>query len=298
MRDYTDAYMMYHLEGLPALLVAVAIFSIFFYVFIYLPFKFVTKLLAHAKHKADKVLLLQQNVVIAEYEPPAGLSPAEVGYLYDTKLNAEELYGTIVDLQQRGLVMLDDNRINAVKPSPPDMPEFDRHIIGWLSEHENQVITRPLLKREAVKSNLVMNRLLRESGYLLSFTEQAKRSFMRLGIIMVALFILFPVLAFRPHTIGGVEAIIFFFIFTWPGYFIFAAVLYSTASKIAGEPWLGSPKLKAIWPEIEGFRHFIELTEQQQLKFESTQTEQNIKDKNLPYAIALGIDTGMLEKLT
>jgi hypothetical protein len=73
--------------------------------------------------------------------------------------------------------------------------------------------------------------------------------------------------------------------------------LYRAYQKIAGEPWLGTKKLKQVWSEIEGYRHFIEVVEADKLEFDSENTKGIVKNKTLPYAIALGFNTGWTKKI-
>ena len=50
--------------------------------------------------------LRNMRTVVAEYEPPFDLRPAEIAYLYDTTMGEEEVLATIFDLERRGYVML------------------------------------------------------------------------------------------------------------------------------------------------------------------------------------------------
>jgi len=47
---------------------------------------------------------LKNQTITAEYEPPLGLNPAEIGYLFDGKLRELEVGATIIGLIQRGLL--------------------------------------------------------------------------------------------------------------------------------------------------------------------------------------------------
>jgi hypothetical protein len=50
-------------------------------------------------------------------------------------------------------------------------------------------------------------------------------------------------------------------------------------------------KFKQIWPEIEGYRDYIRQVEVDELKFESEELKTSSKNKALPYAIALELNT-------
>lgn len=290
----------FELSGTPALLVMIVLLSLFAYLFLYLPVKLITTVIAHGKQKADRLRLLQQKTVIAEYDPPANLTPAEIGFLFDAKLSIAEVFATIVNLQQRSLATIGENEgklmVYEVKIGQSSTA-FEGYILGRLDNHKGKTINKRFLENIRRSGDQVMKQQLQEKGYLLPIKEQIKRSFLRLSFIMAMLIILFPVLAFRPNTLEEITNTVFFLIVFWPGYFIVSIFLYSTYQKIAGEPWLGTGKLKQIWTDIEGYRGFIQMVELDNLQFESETTKGIIKDKTLPYAIALGFNTGWLKKV-
>lgn len=289
-------YFAVELTGLPAFLIIVAVL----YIFIYLPLKLVISVIAKGKQKTDHVRLLRQKTVIAEYSAPADLTPSELGFLYDSKLSTAEVYATIIALQQQGLVVLEETDsgliIGETRQAPLSLKEADKYVLGILGENRAQALTKRLLEKMLSAVQLIIKRQLYEQGYLVSPIEQIKRSFIRLGLIACSLMALTIFGLFR-HSLSDPTGPIFFAIFFSPFYFFISIFLYLKFKKIAGEPWLGSPKLKTIWPEIEGYHQYISLVEIDNLKFDSEDTKQAIKDKNLPYAIAFDFNTGWLDKL-
>lgn len=100
-----------------------------------------------------------------------------------------------------------------------------------------------------------------------------------------------------PKTWGEVGGILLFLILFAPVYIVITIFLYIKFRKIDGADWLGTPKLKAIWPDIEGYRQFIKLVELDRLRYDTEQTEHKIKNSALPYAVALGFNTGWRKQL-
>ncbi len=288
------------LSGFPAVASSLILIALPFYLFVYLPIKLVTVVVAHANKKADRLRLLHQKTIVAEYDPPDHLTPAEMGFLFDSKLSLGEIFGTIVQLEQQGLLTITeqggDMLVTTERPVPADLKKFEHFILDTVREQSGRPLTLKLLKKTRPLAEVVLKQQLQEAGYLATTKEQLKRSFHRLVFIMIMLMLLFPILAFRPHTGTGIIVTATFLLIASPAYFIFAAVLYSKYQKIAGEPWLGTPKLKLVWSDIEGYRHYIEVVEADNLKFDTETTRGIINNKALPYAIALGFNTGWLEK--
>ncbi len=51
-----------------------------------------------------------RGVIVPEYEPPKGLSPAEVGLLMDYRVDGRDLSATIIDLAVRGYIQIHDEQ--------------------------------------------------------------------------------------------------------------------------------------------------------------------------------------------
>lgn len=137
----------FNLSGFPALI----LLSVLCYIFVYLPLKMITVLIAHAKQKADQRQQLQQQTIIAEYNPPEGFTPAELGYMYDTKLNAAEVFATITALEQQGFIETHKAKrsliLSNVKPSTANLNDFDAWLLSFLMPHAGKPITKRLLNK-------------------------------------------------------------------------------------------------------------------------------------------------------
>jgi hypothetical protein len=305
------------ITGIPALLIILVVL----YIIIYLPIKFVVNVVAFSKARADRVHKLHSNVVVAEYEPPEKLSPAEIGYLFDNKLNIEEVFATIVSLEQQGLITTTEKDekliLSNVEPVNSNLSEFDKSIINQFKNSndinigplrierspvalrtikDNQVIDYKLLKNLVRGSENVLRDGLRTKGYLKSVKEQIKSLLIRLIPFMFGLMCL-TIYSFHPKSIGETIGLTIFLLFFAPFYFVVAVFLLNSYQKIAGDPWSGTQKLKDLWPEIEGYRQYIKAVEEDRLKFESENTKGIIKNKILPYGIALGFNTGWKNKI-
>lgn len=288
------------LHGLPALLAGLLVLFVFFYVFIFVPLKIITSLVAHGKKKADRIIALQQTVIKAAYEPPAGFSAAEIGFLYDKKISIEETFASIIQLEQAGIVVLERKNGHlllshvdlAVPIAKQHLNELRKHIIPMQASNITMLKLKSLAWRQTVS---VRNGLI-EAGYFQTFWQQVKQSLVRIGIVHTLLLLL-TLAIFRPNTLAA--GLVFFsvtFILS-PLYFLTSVLLVNKYTKIAGETWLGTPRLKQLWPEIEGYKLYIQLVEEDNLKFDTEHTKTVVKNKAHAYAIALGFNTGWRKQL-
>src|SRR5262245_39223895 len=56
--------------------------------------------------KHSRKILGWNDTIVAQYQKPANLKPAEIAYLYDQSFGEEELLATLFDLEKRGKVKL------------------------------------------------------------------------------------------------------------------------------------------------------------------------------------------------
>src|SRR6185369_10292857 len=64
------------------------------------------RLLAWVSATAQQRLLNERHTVIAEYDAPKQLTPAELGYIIDARFGSNELLATIAQLYAKGAVKL------------------------------------------------------------------------------------------------------------------------------------------------------------------------------------------------
>jgi len=54
----------------------------------------------------DLEMIRENQAIVAQYAPPTGLTPAEVGLLYDYKFEDREVTATLIDLAMRGFIAI------------------------------------------------------------------------------------------------------------------------------------------------------------------------------------------------
>lgn len=83
-----------------------------------------------------------RGIVVPEYEPPKGLSPAEVGLLYDYRVDSRDLTATIIDLALRGYVRIHDEEKKrfGLFTSHKFSLELTKDTLNKLKQHEKKLL--------------------------------------------------------------------------------------------------------------------------------------------------------------
>lgn len=241
---------------------------------------------------------LFDNVIKAAYEPPEGLSPAEFGYLFDSRLAEAELLATLLAMEQKGYIGLTNDQVRGViihYNTPAARSELNAHetylIDNLGAETPLAFFKLPHMRgfRQAVRNDLAAG------GFV-----AGRRAFLRhlLGKTLLAYFIITGILWAlmiwaAPDDRLGIAFVGFLFIYVigFPFFLGLALIATWVGNVVSGQHGVWSPKLKQIWPDIEGYRQYIEMVELDELQFESEDLKQLSKNKALPYAVALGLNT-------
>jgi hypothetical protein len=76
----------------------------------------------------------------------------------------------------------------------------------------------------------------------------------------------------------------------WPAYIGLAYIIERTLEKRIGAYWIGTKKLRDLWPELEGYRLFLRQTDLGQLQQQMNTAQLSTTHAALlPYAIVLNL---------
>lgn len=280
---------------------------------------------AVVRKRIERELNNRVGTVTTQYEPPHGLSPAEVGLLYDMKVDRKEFIATLFSLEQRKIIVM---------YGTDDIVVINKKKYATLMMHEKLAVDQALgIVRDAgIKIyDAQTGRLKYEIGSkhftkkLLQFKKTIKQSVEARGIklnnygavfikrvLQVGFFVgLWPLLFIavsgtyngQPYGAFSFEAVSLSFVmvftlglFFLPAYLFAGYILVWLWTKIAGRYWLNSKQARKIWPQLEGYRLFLEKVDLDNIQFESVH-EQNPVTKTLPYAIVFGLETKWEERL-
>jgi hypothetical protein len=262
---------------------------------------------------------LKKQVITAEYEPPLGFNPAEIGYMFDGKLGEREIAGTIIWLVQKGYLHIkkvdggkrifagpniDENLKTYEKKliAEADVPEGATAdmLLGRFMTYKSKIVRTNYAPRQLVFTQLVHSDLQRRQYVPVTNYAKFFVGAFRVALLLATFIYFVPmIIAWILITVdsGTVDiqillVLIFFAImltvFTSIPFFIAGCVLQYIRGRILGRQWIVTPKLARMWPQIVGFREYVKLVENERLEFYSEQLETTTKNDLLPYAVALG----------
>lgn len=280
---------------------------------------------AVARRHAERIRNNRVSTIVVQYDPPHGFSPAQIGLLYDMRCGQLELLATLFDLEQRGIVkLIDNNTVEIIDQAAYDsLAEYEKIAIR-LAKGETSSLEAPRIipfnVTDANGATYKYNLPLPHPKSLRAFSKAVQRSIVDRGIpmrsfalsfikrsLIVAIIIgLLPVLMVAlPGNYNGetynawsvtafntsvgtafVMAMVF-----WPIYLGLAMFLTWMWTKIAGRYWINTPQARALWPELEGYRLYLNQVDLDNIQFESADHSSTPTTKTLPYAMAFGLDT-------
>jgi len=270
---------------------------------------------ALTQKKAEECKRNRENTIVAQYDPPKNISPAEAGYLYDMNCGKKELEATLFDLERRRVIRLIDKNKVLVSDSQAysTLKDYEKIAISIFSSginanNQNIVQTKSLTIEDfnrSVKASVIDKGFnIKSKTYEISKRAIFFAIMLSLWPLLISLIagINFNNVSYRPWAFGSLTSgIIMMFIAD-----IFLAVFYVGAGyimiklwvKIAGEYWLGSKAVRVFWPELEGYRLFIKQTDLDHIQYDAEQKDSTAIEITLPYAIAFNLKTKWQEYIT
>ncbi len=238
----------------------------------------------------------QRLPIAVQYEPPQGMTPAEVGTLTDESADMRDITASMVNLAVRGYLKIEeveDSKLFGLIKEKDYVFHRTRDKKEWaeLSGHEHLVLTGIFegaattvklsdLKNEFYQSlpgikNGIMDRLV-EQGLYAKRPDSVRTRWRVAGIVLGAL------TAFGGAAVGanlGMTPIPFFI----AGIAI-AIIILVVGHNMPARTVAGARALE----KILGFSEFLERVEKE--RFERVVRTPELFEKYLPYAMALGVD--------
>lgn len=244
--------------------------------------------------------MVRAQTIITQYDPPKDMTPAEIGYLYDVRLQTNEFVATIFDLEHRGIVSIDTaGKPTIKKAAPQGLKVYEQYIYRIIESGEIATLQYPMNFTHLYSFKSLVKGSLVEQGYL-------NKSFLK-GLIISALKMTFLVspLSMTVFIVGFVVImqmpildIIFFVpivlvmstVFFLPLYMISGIILTAIYVARNGMYWVGTKQLRAIWSDIEGYRIFVKQVQLKKIRFEAEKSKSKAIERDFAYAIALSMD--------
>lgn len=222
-----------------------------------------------------------KDTIIAQYDPPAGLTPGEMGVVIDERANHQDIIATLVDLAVRGYLSITeiatpkmlglgkskDYRLDRLKPSSAvELRGHERDLMENLFSAGDQVKLSDLKGTFATAITKIKNDLYSQvasGGYFVTNPQSARIKILMLGILITGL---------------GVGLAMF-------GIWVLAIVGLVLAVFSGTFPKRTTVGVEARW-QAEGFKLFLSTAERYRLQW---QEKEKIFERFLPYAMAFGV---------
>jgi len=231
-----------------------------------------------AERRAEK-----NQTIIAQYQPPANLTPGEIGFLSDNRASMVEITATIIQAAVKGVIRIEQVQEKSLFKSaqykliklksfdslPADERPLFEAFFGTGKEINLKDVDRQVVPGKVTAYQAALKASLKAKEF---YTKQSKFA----TALTTAGFIFLIIAIFTP--------LIFFIAFALTPLGLF---MYKRAGQV---PRRTASGLKT-WAEVEGFKLFLSVTEKDRLAF-SDAPKRTPKQFSafLPYAIALGVE--------
>lgn len=245
----------------------------------------------------DKLRKRNQTVV-AQYEAPNGLAPAQIGLLSDNKVDSHELSATLLDLAVRGYIKISlitpktwlrkaDYRFDKQKDFS-GLNSYESALVAIFFDDEDKTITMSQVNLKLTSSPLSMILIidikqqiakgLKDSGYY-SYIPTTLCT----QLIGICLFFAIWVSAF------GVNLLSIYGLF-YSSTIVAAAIVIGQVIFLRRRAKL-TPEGLEEWAKVEGFKLYLKVAESARIDFSDAPDKTPERfNALLPYAVALGVE--------
>lgn len=231
--------------------------------------------------------LKHSQTVVAQYEPPDMLSPAELGFITDEKIDLIEITATLIDLAVRGYLKITQTsprRLAGLKPAQYSFSKLKQSV--GLQPYEVTIFNAlfsggPEISLAAVDRSKMSEAVKQAKS---AVEDQLKtKGFYRTPLTKTGRTLVGT---------GGFFALLFLFVYT--NFVLAGPILLATGllanylvSKMRQSTQLGIEE----WAKVEGFKLFLKVTEADRLRFTDAPAKTpELFSKLLPYAVALKVE--------
>ena len=217
------------------------------------------------------------------YQPPADLTPAELGVLVDERVHQRDITATVVDLAVRGYLRIEETTedgwlwdsttttFHKLGRADEALKPHERRILDGLFKSGDTVTLEDLTNKfykllPEIRSDLYGS--LVEAGFFGSSPQTVRRVWMVIGGVVMATA---PMLAFNAGPAGLVAAL------------LSGAVIFGFAWIMPARTQEGRHR----WIEVKGFEEFLGRTEGERLR--AMDIDLAKFERYLPFAMALGV---------
>jgi uncharacterized membrane protein len=229
-----------------------------------------------------------RGTIIAEYEAPEGLSPAEVGTIIDEKTDKKDISAEIIQLAVKGCLKIKrevegklfkhpEYTLTKLKDLPDSAPSHEKKLLAALFGDSTDVKLDDLHEdfyKDYQEITKMVYDLTATNGYFPQNPSKMRNGFMIVGLVVT--FILYMVLGALETTAGMISLTV-------------SLLIVIIASRFMSRR---TEKGVLAKEQILGLKLFLTVAEKDRLKFHNAPEKNSaLFEKLLPYAIALGVET-------
>jgi uncharacterized membrane protein len=282
-------------------------------IFIFVVFPIVMAIIGKIrKNKPQIPPELKNRPIVVEYNPPANLTPIDVGAIFDRNLDDVDFCSVIIDLAVKGYLKIryiSDDDYEFVKLK--DLSDFDhpayKIIFNFLFVTQNTIKLSELENMNAFLDTKriidEMQKYLQNTGYLQDSNDKdpsVRRYYLSryagiilavFGILYISLFVIFG--GFQELGLSGM-----FFLGIFCGIFSIA-IGFNIIFVIFGKKFYGrlTPLGITTLGRILGFKEFLRATKTNELRLlNAPELKPEVFDQFLPYAMVLGVEKEWAKK--
>ena len=241
-----------------------------------------------------------KKTIIAQYEPPDNLRPAEVSLIMKQKVQPRDISATLIDLAVRGYIKIREVKIKKLgifesndyelislrdfNNFKEDLREYERELLRRIFIPKSE---REILSSVSGQQTILLSSL--ENKFYQHFSKIMKEVY--LGISHFKYFTSDPQKVAKKWLTTGMAIILISFILLilhFSGFILFISLLVSGILLCIFSPFMPKRTEKgaeAYW-YILGFKEYINTAEKYRARFYE---KENIFEKYLPYAIIFGL---------
>ncbi|MFC1787652.1 DUF2207 domain-containing protein [Patescibacteria group bacterium] len=228
-----------------------------------------------------------RGTIIAEYEPPKGLRPTEMGTLVDAKLHPNDFSAAIIDLAVRGYLKIIETEKKGWLTTnqeysfeklkePDDLKEFEQKVFKAIfGDHDKVEFNdrKVELAKARDKVASLMYRDMAAKGYYVDDPQKVQKIYAVIGILIMGLAFIFV-----PAVLGTSDRVINAILPTG-----LSGLLVLIFAK-----WMPKKTKQGTlaYEHALGFKEFLSTAERYRLEW---QEKEHIFEEYLPYAMVFGV---------
>ncbi len=227
------------------------------------------------------------GTIVVHYEPPDGLSPAEVGTLIDEKVDLRDISATIIDLAARGYLQIEevgkkgwfssDLDYRFIKQRSPDgLKLFEASLFDKIFEGRSRVLLSSLntkLYSHIATLEQSLYRGLSLQGYFDGRPDLVRNSYLAGGLVAMVIACLLA---------AGIQFLMIGRLFWTP---LIVSGIIGAISVVVTSAYMPR-KTRIAWEKVSGLEEYIRRAEAEDIQ---AQERKNVFERLLPYAIAFGL---------